>query len=96
LHCNQPLLPTNLAGKRALEIPGIEIGLMFFTRLQPSCIGVSCVSNLCIGVSCVSNLNSISVIMSELYFFLLIEVLIQNFSIMDLVKFLGKNQKLHI
>jgi hypothetical protein len=43
-----------------------------------------------------SNLNSIFVIMSELEFFLLTRVLIQNFNIMDLVKFLEKNKKLHI
>jgi hypothetical protein len=43
-----------------------------------------------------SNLNSIFVIMSELDFFLLTRVLTPNFSIMDLVKFLEKNQKLHI
>jgi hypothetical protein len=43
-----------------------------------------------------SNLNSIFVIMSELEFFLLMRVLIQNFNTMDLVKFLEKNQKLHI
>jgi hypothetical protein len=43
-----------------------------------------------------SNLNSIFVIMSELKFFLLMGVLTQNFNTMDLVKFLGKNQKLHI
>jgi hypothetical protein len=34
--------------------------------------------------------------MSELKFFLLTRVLIQNFNTMDLVKFLEKNQKLHI
>jgi hypothetical protein len=44
----------------------------------------------------VSNLNSIFVIMSELEFFFLIRVLTQNFNTVDLVKFLGKNQKLHI
>jgi hypothetical protein len=43
-----------------------------------------------------SNLNSIFVIMSELEFFLLMRVLIQNFNTMDLVKFLEKNKKLHI
>jgi hypothetical protein len=43
-----------------------------------------------------SNLNSIIVIISELEFFLLTRVLIQNFNAMDLVKFLEKNQKLHI
>jgi hypothetical protein len=43
-----------------------------------------------------SNLNSIFVIVSELKFFLLARVLTQNFNTMDLVKFLGKNQKLHI
>jgi hypothetical protein len=43
-----------------------------------------------------SNLNSIFVIMSELEFFLLTRVLTQNFNIVDLVKFLEKNQKLHI
>jgi hypothetical protein len=43
-----------------------------------------------------SNLNSIFVITSELEFFLLMRVLIQNFNTMDLVKFLEKNQKLHI
>jgi hypothetical protein len=40
--------------------------------------------------------NSIFVIMSELEFFLLTRVLTQNFNTMDLVKFLEKNQKLHI
>jgi hypothetical protein len=34
--------------------------------------------------------------MSELKFFLLMEVLIENFNTMDLVKILEKNQKLHI
>jgi hypothetical protein len=34
--------------------------------------------------------------MSELELFLLMGVLIQNFNTMDLVKFLEKNQKLHI
>jgi hypothetical protein len=43
-----------------------------------------------------SNLNSIYVIMSELDFFLLTRVLTQNFNIVDLVKSLEKNQKLHI
>jgi hypothetical protein len=43
-----------------------------------------------------SNLNSTFVIMSELKFFLLTGVLIQNFNTMDLVKFLEKNQKLQI
>jgi hypothetical protein len=43
-----------------------------------------------------SNLNSMFVIMSELEFFLLTGVLTQNFNTMDLVKFLEKNQKLHI
>jgi hypothetical protein len=43
-----------------------------------------------------SNLNSIFVIMDELKFFLLMGVLIQNFNTMDLIKFLEKNQKLHI
>jgi hypothetical protein len=43
-----------------------------------------------------SNFNSIFVIMSELEFFLLMGVLIQNFNTMDLVKFTEKNQKLHI
>jgi hypothetical protein len=43
-----------------------------------------------------SNLNSMFVIMSKLKFFLLPGVLIQNFNTMDLVKFLEKNQKLHI
>jgi hypothetical protein len=43
-----------------------------------------------------SNLNSIFVIMSELKFFLLTGVLIQNFNIVVLVKFLKKTQKLHI
>jgi hypothetical protein len=37
-----------------------------------------------------SNLNSIFVIMSELKFFSLTRVLIQNFNTMDLVKFLEK------
>jgi hypothetical protein len=43
-----------------------------------------------------SNLNSIFVIMNELKFFLLMRVLTQNFNTLDLVKFLEKNQKLHI
>jgi hypothetical protein len=43
-----------------------------------------------------SNLNSVFVIMSELKFFLLTGVLTLNFNTMDLVKFLEKNQKLHI
>jgi hypothetical protein len=43
-----------------------------------------------------SNLNSMIVIMSELGLFLLMGVLTQNFNNMDLVKFLEKNQKLHI
>jgi hypothetical protein len=43
-----------------------------------------------------SNLNSIFAIISELEFFLLTGVLIQNFNTMDLVKFLEKNQKFHI
>jgi hypothetical protein len=43
-----------------------------------------------------SNLNSIFVIMSELELFFLMEVLIQNFNTMDLVKFLGKHKKLQI
>jgi hypothetical protein len=43
-----------------------------------------------------SNLNSMFVIMSELEFFLLTRVLIQNFNTMDLVKFLEKNKKIHI
>jgi hypothetical protein len=34
--------------------------------------------------------------MSELKFFLLMGVLTQNFNIVDLVKFLEKNKKLHI
>jgi hypothetical protein len=44
----------------------------------------------------VSNLNCIFVSMSELKFFLLTGVLTQNFNTMDLVKFLEKNQNLHI
>jgi hypothetical protein len=43
-----------------------------------------------------SNLNSIFLIMSELNFFLLTGVLIQNFNTMDLAKVLEKNQKLYI
>jgi hypothetical protein len=43
-----------------------------------------------------SNFNSIFVIMNELDLFFLMEVLTQNFNIVDLVKFLEKNQKLHI
>jgi hypothetical protein len=43
-----------------------------------------------------SNLSSKFVIMSELKFFLLTGVLTQNFNTVDLVKFLEKNQKLHI
>jgi hypothetical protein len=43
-----------------------------------------------------SNLNSTFVIMSELEFFLLTRVLTQNYNTMHLVKFLEKNQKLHI
>jgi hypothetical protein len=39
-----------------------------------------------------SNLNSISVIMSDLEFFLLTRVLTHNLSIVDLVKFLDKSQ----
>jgi hypothetical protein len=43
-----------------------------------------------------SNLNSVFVILSELnFFFLLMRVLTQNFNIVDLVKFLEKNQILH-
>jgi hypothetical protein len=38
-----------------------------------------------------SNLNSILVIMSELELFFLMRVLTQNFTTMDLVKFLEKN-----
>jgi hypothetical protein len=40
-----------------------------------------------------SNLNSIFVIMSELKFFLLMEVLIQNFNTVDLINFLEKESK---
>jgi hypothetical protein len=43
-----------------------------------------------------SNPNSIFVIINELELFLLMGVLTQNFNTMDLVKFLEKNQKLHI
>jgi hypothetical protein len=43
-----------------------------------------------------SNINSIFVIMSELELFFLTRVMTQNFNTMDLVKFLEKNQKLHI
>jgi hypothetical protein len=43
-----------------------------------------------------SNLNSIFVSMSELELFLLTGVLTPNFNTVDLVKFLEKNQKLHI
>jgi hypothetical protein len=43
-----------------------------------------------------SNLNSTFIIMSELIFFLLTGVLTQTFNIVDLVKFLEKNQKPHI
>jgi hypothetical protein len=43
-----------------------------------------------------SNLNSIFVIMSEVEFFFLMKVLTQNFNIVDLVKFLGKNQEVYI
>jgi hypothetical protein len=43
-----------------------------------------------------SNLNSIFMIKSELKFFLLTRVLIQNFNTVDLLKFLEKNQKLQI
>jgi hypothetical protein len=43
-----------------------------------------------------SNLNSIFKIMSELELFFLTGVLTQNFNIVDLVKFLEKNKKLHI
>jgi hypothetical protein len=43
-----------------------------------------------------SILNSISVNMSELELFFLTGVLIQNFNTVDLVKFLEKNQNLHI
>jgi hypothetical protein len=43
-----------------------------------------------------SNLNSTFIIMSELKFFVLTGVLTQNFNTMDLVKFIEKNEKLHI
>jgi hypothetical protein len=43
-----------------------------------------------------SNFNSKFVSMSELELFLLTKVLTANFNTMDLVKFLEKNQKLHI
>jgi hypothetical protein len=43
-----------------------------------------------------SNFNSIIVSMSELELFLLTGVLTPNFNTMDLVKFLEKNQRLHI
>jgi hypothetical protein len=43
-----------------------------------------------------SNLNSIFVIMSEINFFLLTRDLTQNFNVVDLIKFLEKNKKLHI
>jgi hypothetical protein len=43
-----------------------------------------------------SNLNSIFVIMCKLELFLLMMVLTQKFNIVYLVKFLEKNQKLHI
>jgi hypothetical protein len=43
-----------------------------------------------------SNFNSRFVSMSELELFLLSGVLIPNFNTMDVVKFLEKNQKLHI
>jgi hypothetical protein len=43
-----------------------------------------------------SNFNSKFVSMSELELFLLTGVLTPNFNTMDLVKFLEKNQKLHI
>jgi hypothetical protein len=43
-----------------------------------------------------SNLNSIFVILSELEFFLLTRVLIQNLNTVDLVKFLKNNKKLYI
>jgi hypothetical protein len=42
------------------------------------------------------NLKSMFVIMSELELFFLTGVLTQNFNVVDLVKFLEKNQKLHI
>jgi hypothetical protein len=43
-----------------------------------------------------SNLNSISVIMCELELFLLKGVLTQNFNTVEFVKFIEKNQKLHV
>jgi hypothetical protein len=43
-----------------------------------------------------SNCNSRFVSMSELELFLLMGVLTPNFNIMDLIKILEKNQKLHI
>jgi hypothetical protein len=43
-----------------------------------------------------SNLNSISVIISELEFFFLLGGLIQNFSIVDLVKFHEKIETSHL
>jgi hypothetical protein len=43
-----------------------------------------------------SNLNFLFLIMSELKFFLMTRVLTQNFNTVDLVKFLEKNQKIHI
>jgi hypothetical protein len=43
-----------------------------------------------------SNFNSRFVSMSELELFFLTKVLTPNFNIMDLVKILEKNQKLHI
>jgi hypothetical protein len=43
-----------------------------------------------------SNFNSRFVSMSEVELFLLTRVLTPNFKTMDLVKILGKNQKLHI
>jgi hypothetical protein len=43
-----------------------------------------------------SNLNSTFIIISELVLFLLMGFLTQNFNTMDLIKFLEKNQKLHI
>jgi hypothetical protein len=43
-----------------------------------------------------SNLNSKFVSMSELELFLLTGVLTPNFNTVDLVKFLERNQKLHI
>jgi hypothetical protein len=43
-----------------------------------------------------SNLNSIFITMSELELFFLTGILTQNFNTLDLVKFLEKNQKLHI